>query len=82
MYLDLKKRIPGKLLQLPFFCFAFSPKRRRLLAISNLFSTDESSISVRKKPHFGRSEEELPEVTSPEAALTGNDVTGSGPERK
>jgi hypothetical protein len=77
MYLDLKKRIPGKLLQLPFFCLAFSPKKRRLLTISNLFSTDESSISVRKKPHLGRSEEELPE-----AALPGNDVTGSGPERK
>ena len=32
-----------------------------------------SSISVRFKPHFGRSEEELPEVTSPEESLTGSD---------
>jgi len=36
MYLN-KKKNPVKLLQLPFFCLAFSPKRRRLLTISNLF---------------------------------------------
>jgi hypothetical protein len=40
------------------------------------------SISARFKSHFGRSEKELPEVTSlevtwPEAALTWSDVTGT-----
>ena len=37
----------------------------------------DSSISARTKPHFGRSEEELPEVTSPEVALTGTGSHGS-----
>jgi hypothetical protein len=36
-----------------------------------------SSISAQPKPHLRRSEVELPEVTLLEAALTGNDVTGS-----
>jgi hypothetical protein len=36
-----------------------------------------SSISAQPKSHLRRCEEVLPEVTSPEAYLTGNDVTGS-----
>ena len=36
-----------------------------------------SSISAQPKPHLRWSEVELPEVTLLEAALTGNDVTGS-----
>ena len=36
-----------------------------------------SSISAHPKSHLRRCEEVLPEVTSPEVSLTGNDVTGS-----